>query len=188
MMRIRSKLRHTALYAAGLSVFFLLLMTACGGGNGDDESPAPAATAAPATAAPATQPPTGTPAAAAETTPDAPQQGAPSSGSETLFITANETGTITVELNAGDILELSFDVESSITGGQNVSAGIGQATQGIKLVINDPLAEPLVTIDDTTDSDTVSVEAEISGEHLIFFFNPFPLQAVNVEASWEVNP
>jgi hypothetical protein len=166
---------------AGLLVLFLLVLAACGGGNGDDESPAPAATAAPATAAPTAQP-------AAETTPDAPQQGTSSSGSETLFITANETGTITVELNAGDILELSFDVESSITGGQNVSAGIGQATQGIKLVINDPLAEPLVTIDDTTDSDTVSVEAEISGEHLIFFFNPFPLQAVNVEASWEVNP
>ena len=182
MMQIRSKLRQPALYVAGLSVLFLLLVAACGGGNGDDESPAPVATAAPqATAAPATQPPVEPPAAV-------PQQGGPSSGSETLFITANETGTITVELTAGDILELSFDVVSSITGGQNVSAGIGKATEGIKLVINDSLGTALVTIDDTTDSDTVSVEAEINGEHQIFFFNPFPLQAVNVDVSWVVNP
>ena len=91
-------------------------------------------------------------------------------------------------MTAGDILELSFDVESMITGGQNVSAGIGKASEGIKLVINDSLGTPLVTIDDTTDSDTVSVEAEINGEHQIFFFNPFPLQAVNVNVSWVVNP
>ena len=175
MMQIRSKLRQPVLYVAGFSVLFLLLVAACGGGNGDDESPA----SAPATAAPA---------APAESTPAVPQQGGPSSGSETLFITANETGTIVVELTAGDILELSFDVESMITGGQNVSAGIGKASEGIKLVINDSLGTPLVTIDDTTDSDTVSVEAEINGEHQIFFFNPFPLQAVNVEASWVVNP
>ncbi len=181
MMQIRSKLRQPALYVAGLSVLLLLLVAACGGGNGNDESPALVATAAPATAAPATQPPVETPAAV-------PQQGGPSSGSETLFITANETGTIVVELTAGDILELSFDVESMITGGQNVSAGIGKASEGIKLVINDSLGTPLVTIDDTTDSDTVSVEAEINGEHQIFFFNPFPLQAVNVNVSWVVNP
>ena len=176
MMQIRSKLRQPVLYVAVLSVLFLLLVAACGGGNGDDEPPAPVATAAPAT-----QPPAETPAAT-------PQTGAPSSGSETLFITANETGTIAVELTAGDILELSFDVESMITGGQNVSAGIGKASEGIKLVINDSLGTPLVTIDDTTDSDTVSVEAEINGEHQIFFFNPFPLQAVNVNVSWVVNP
>ena len=174
MMQIRSKLRQPVLYVAGLLVLFLLLVAACGGGNGDDESPAPVATAAPA--------------APAESTPAVPQQGGPSSGSETLFITANETGTIVVELTAGDILELSFDVESMITGGQNVSAGIGKASEGIKLVINDSLGTPLVTIDDTTDSDTVSVEAEINGEHQIFFFNPFPLQAVNVNVSWVVNP
>ena len=186
MMQIRSKLRQPVLYVAGLSVLLLLLVAACGGGNGDDESPAPGwpqLRLKPPSLRLSRPPPRrrNQPAAV-------PQQGGPSSGSETLFITANETGTIVVELTAGDILELSFDVVSSITGGQNVSAGIGKATEGIKLVINDSLGTPLVTIDDTTDSDTVSVEAEINGEHQIFFFNPFPLQAVNVDVSWVVNP
>ena len=181
MMQICSRLRHPALCAAGLSVFLLLLLAACGGGNGDNESPAPAATTAPATAAPATQ-------AAAETTAAAPQQGESSSGSETLFITASESGIITIVLNSGDILELSFEVASSITGGQNVSAGIGGAAEGIQLVINGPSGDAMLTVDDTTDSGSATVEAEKSGEHHIVFFNPFPLQAVNVEASWEVNP
>ena len=79
MMQIRSKLRQPALYVAGLSVLFLLLVAACGGGNGDDESPAPVATAAPAT-----QPPVETPTAPAESTPAISQQGEDSSGSEIL--------------------------------------------------------------------------------------------------------
>ena len=33
---------------------------------------------------------------------------------------------------AGDVLEVSFDVESNITGGQNVSAGIGKAAAGFR--------------------------------------------------------
>ena len=183
MMQICSKLRQPALYVAGLSVLFLLLVAACGGGNGDDESPAPVATAAPAT-----QPPAQTPAAPAESTPAISQQGEDSSGSDSLFISANESGIVMVDLMAGDVLEVIFDVESNITGGQNVSAGIGKAAEGIQLAINDSLGTALVTIDDTTDSDTVSVEAEINGEHQIIFFNPFLLQAVTVNVSWTVNP
>ena len=179
MMQYWSRLRQPALFAAGLSILFLLLVAACGGGG--DEGPAPAATTAPqATAAPATQPPTATPAA--------PAAGQSSSGSEKLFVPASDAGEILVTLAVGDVLELTFDVQSNITGGQNVTAGIGQAAEGIQLVISDPVGDQLLTIDETSITDTVSVEAKVNGEHQIVFFNPFLLQAVSVEASWEVNP
>ena len=181
-MRFRPELRQPALYVVGLSILFVMLVAACGGG---DEAPAPTATSAPqATAAPATQPQI-TP---APTTPDAPPQSGASSGSDKLFIPANETGEIPVTLAAGDVLEINFDVQSNITGGQNVSAGIGQAAEGIQLVVADPVGDQVLTIDQTLVSDTVSVEAKVNGEHLILFFNPFLLQAVSVEVSWAVNP
>ena len=111
----------------------------------------------------------------------------PSTGSEKLFIIANSSEEVPVSLAIGDVLDVDFDVVSNITGGQNVSAGIGQAAQGIQVVIHNPLGESLLTIDDTTDSSTFTVTAEISGEHLIIFFNPFALQAVTVDVSWAVN-
>ena len=183
-MQICSNLRQPVLYVASLTVFLLLILAACGGGgddNGDDggdSSPAPTA---------ATAAPTATPAAPAPTA-AAPAQSESTSGSETLFIAANETGEMSVNLVAGDVLEVTFVTESNITGGQNVSAGIGGADEGVQLVIRDPLASSLVTLEDTTSSSTVNVEAEASGEHTMLFFNPFPLQAVTVEVSWAVNP
>ena len=112
MMQIRSKLRQPALYVAGLSVLFLLLVAACGGGTETTKAPLPwplqrLKPPRPQQLSPRWNPPQ-----------QSPSKEGPSSGSETLFITANETGTITVELTAGDILELSFDVVSSITGGR----------------------------------------------------------------------
>ena len=179
MMLYWSKLRQPALFAAGLSILFLLLVAACGGGDGDDVEPAPAVTLAPqATAAPATP----------DETPAAPAGGGSSSGSEKLFIPANEAGEILVTLSAGDVLALTFDVQSNITGGQNVTAGIGQAAEGIQLVISDPVGTQLLTIDETLVTDTKEITAEVNGEHQIVFFNPFLLQAVTVEASWEVIP
>lgn len=186
MMQYWSRLRQPALFAAGLSILLLLmLVTACGSGNGDDGDTAPAATVAPAaTPAPAA---TTTPAAPAET-PDDSQMSGPSTGSEELFIIANTSEEIPISLATGDVLDVKFDVKSNITGGQNVTAGIGQADQGIQVVIHDPFGESLFTINDTTESDSMTVTAESSGEHLIIFFNPFPLQAVTVDVIWAVNP
>lgn len=184
MMRYWTGLRQPALFVAGLSILLVMLVAACGGGDGDDEGPAPAATTAPQATAAA---PAATPAAPAQT-PAASGDGDSSSGSETLFIIASSTDEIPVNLVAGDVLDVSFDVESNITGGQNVSAGIGKAAAGIQVVIHDPLANSLLTIEDTTDMDTITVTAESSGEHKIIFFNPFALQAITVEVSWMVNP
>ncbi len=186
MMQYWSGPRQPALFVAGLSILLVLLVAACGGGDGDDEGPTPAATTAPQ-ATPAAPAATQAPAAPAQT-PATAGGGESSSGSETLFIIASSTDEIPVSLVAGDVLEVSFDVESNITGGQNVSAGIGRAAAGIQVVIHDPLANSLLTIDDTTDTDTITITAESSGEHKVIFFNPFALQAISVDVSWKVNP
>ena len=55
-------------------------------------------------------------------------------------------------------------------------------------MIKDPLGDSLLTIEETTASETVEVDAEVNGEHVIIFFNPFPLQAQTVEVTYIVNP
>ena len=129
-MQICSKLRQPVLYVAGLSVLFLLVVAACGGGNGDDEPPAPW----PLLRRPLLRP---HPASGRDPRGNSPDRSALVRLGDPVHH-RQRNGTIAVELTAGDILELSFDVESMITGGQNVSAGIGKATEGIKLVIMTP--------------------------------------------------
>ena len=119
---------------------------------------------------------------------EAPSEAVSSSGSESLFISASEQDEITIELVAGDRLQVTFDVESNVTGGQNFMSGEGKGTGGVQVVISDPLETSLLTIDEITDSGTVSVDAEVNGEHVIIFFNPSPLQAQSVEVSYTVNP
>ncbi len=187
MIQIHPKLRDPLVHIAVL-VLSILVVMACGGGddsNGSTPASTVATTVAPATTAAPTA--AGTDAAPPPPT-DAPAESVSSSGSESLFISASEHDEITIELMAGDRLQVSFDVESNITGGQNFMSGEGKATGGVQVVISDPLETSLLTIDEITDSGTVSVEAEVNGEHVIIFFNPFPLQAQSVEVSYTVNP
>ena len=194
MRHIHRLMSYKERLAVGGLALLTAAMLACGGGDAATPAPTPAPTEAPAAAATAiaTAAPAGggaTPAATAEPAP-ADQTAAleSSTGSESLFLSANETGTIKIDLQAGDLLQLTFDVESNIVGGQNVSAGIGKATEGVQVVIRDHLETPLLTIDETTDSDTVEVQAELTGTHEALFFNPFPLQAESVHVDWVVNP
>ena len=193
MIQIHPKLRDPLVHIAVL-VLSILVVAACGDENDSDKStptPTAAATVAPVAAATpaATAAPTagGTDAATPPPT-DAPAKSVSFSGSESLFLSANETGEVTVDLMARDVLEVTFDVESNITGGQNFMSGEGKASGGVQVVISDPLETSLLTIDEITDSGTVSVEAEVNGEHVIIFFNPFPMQAQSVEVSYTVNP
>ncbi len=193
MIQIHPKLRDPLVYITAL-VLFILLVAACGDENDSDKStPAPtaAATVAPVAAATpaATAAPTGGATAGTQIPEtDAPAESVSSSGSESLFLSASEHGEITIELMAGDRLQVTFDVESNITGGQNVIVGKGKAIEGIQLVITDPLGDSLLTIQETTASETVEVDAEVNGEHSIIFLNPFLLQAQTVEVTYIVNP
>ena len=187
MIQIHTKLSNPLVYITVL-VLSILLVTACGGRD-DSNGSIPASTAAATVAPAATAVPTaaGTDAAPPPPT-DAPAKSVSFSGAEALFISANETGEVTVDLMARDVLEVTFDVESNVTGGQNFMSGEGKGTGGVQVVISDPLETSLLTIDEITDSGTVSVDAEVNGEHVIIFFNPSPLQAQSVEVSYTVNP
>ncbi|MEE9262476.1 MAG: emp24/gp25L/p24 family protein, partial [Dehalococcoidia bacterium] len=161
-----------------------LLILACGG----DDAPTPTPTQTQtATVAPGGGD-GGTSGGETPTPTDTTTGGASFSGAETLFISATEFDTVTVELSAGDVLQVTFDVESNIVGGQNVIIEKGKATEGIQLVISDPFDSPILSIDEVTDSGTVEVQAEVTGDHKIVFINPFPLQAQTVELSYIVNP
>ena len=192
MIQMHSKLSNPLVYITVL-VLSILVVTACGGGddsNGSTPAPTAASTSVPTTpAAPASPPPQGGASAGTQgPETEAPSEAVSSSGSESLFISASEQDEFTIELVAGDRLQVTFDVESNITGGQNVIVGKGKAIEGIQLVIRDPLGDSLLTIEETTASETVEVEAEVNGEHAIIFFNPFPLQAQTVEVTYIVNP
>ena len=113
-------------------------------------------------------------------------EGASSSVAETLFVPAKEFDTVTVKLNAGDVLQVTFDVESSITGGHK--GGKGGARKGIQVVISDPFDSPILKLEEVTASGTVEVQAEVTGDHKIVFINPFPLEAQRVEVDYIVNP
>ena len=73
-------------------------------------------------------------------------------------------------------------------GGANVRVGKGKASEGIQLIVRDSLETAIRTVNEVTDSGTVEVQAEITGDHEIIFINPFKLQAQTVEVSYIVNP
>jgi len=178
MVNHMQKLMNRGVYLliAGL-VSSTLLILACGGDDAPTPTQTPTATVAPGGGGGETPTPT-----------DTTTGGMTFSGAETLFISATEFDTFTVELSAGDVLRVTFNVESNITGGQNVTVGGGGARKGIQLVISDPFDSPILSIDEVTDSGTVEVQAEVTGDHKIVFINPFPLQAQTVEVDYIVNP
>ena len=189
MTQIFRSFRNPATYIAGPSLAVLLLMGLSIMGCGGEDAPPSTPTATFTPQVTATPPPQGGATAGTQIPEtDAPAEAVSSSGSESLFLSASEHGEITVELMAGDRLQVTFDVESNITGGQNVIVGKGKAIEGIQLVISDPLGDSLLTIEETTASGTVEVDAEVNGEHVIIFLNPFLLQAQTIEVTYNVNP
>ena len=189
MTQIFRSFRNPATYIAGPSLAVLLLMGLSIMGCGGEDAPPSTPTATFTPQVTATPPPQGGATAGTQIPEtDAAAVSVSSSGSESLFLSASEHGEITIELMAGDRLQVTFDVESNVTGGQNFMSGEGKGTGGVQVVISDPLETSLLTIDEITDSGTVSVDAEVNGEHVIIFFNPSPLQAQSVEVSYTVNP
>jgi hypothetical protein len=184
MMNHMQKLMNRGVYLliAGL-VSSTLLILACGG----DDAPTPTPTQTQtATAAPGVGGDGSNSVGETPTPTDTTTGGASSSVAETLFVPAKEFDTVTVKLNAGDVLQVTFDVESSITGGHK--GGEGGARKGIQVVISDPFGSPILSNEEVTASGTVEVQAEVTGDHKVVFINPFPLEAQRVEVDYIVNP
>ncbi|MBM3925108.1 MAG: emp24/gp25L/p24 family protein [SAR202 cluster bacterium] len=121
--------------------------------------------------------PTRAPTQQAESTPQ------PSSGSATLFLTANNFDTIKVSLKAGDKLKVKYVAQSVIVGAGDVS-NLAQA--GAIMAINDP-SENSVYRGEQEKTDEIELTADANGEHEIIFQNPFPLQAQSVTVTYSIN-
>jgi hypothetical protein len=107
----------------------------------------------------------------------------PSSGNASLFLTAGNFDTVSVSLKAGDVLKVTYEAQSVIVGGGNVT---NLAESGAVMAINDPV-EDTVYRGDQKRADEVTLTAELDGMYEVIFQNPFPLQAQQVTVTYSIN-
>lgn len=158
-----------------LALIASLALAACGGGDDDSPTATPTATTAPGgTIAPGGN-------GGGGVTPG------PSSGAAELFIRDRDFGIVGVNLNAGDILRVTYDSIGATTGGPQSLSGEGVVTAEIELVILNPIDERILTVE-AKKADSVEVQADLTGKYQLVFTNPFALQAISVTVDYIVNP
>ena len=162
-----------------LALIASLALAACGGGDDDSPTATPTATTAPGGNGGSGETPGPSDGNGGSTT--------PSSGTEELFILSRQFDVVDIDLNAGDILRVTFDTIGATTGGANPSSGEGLVTAEVELVILNPIDERILEVE-AKKSDSVEVQADVTGKYQLVFRNPFLLQAQSVTVDYVVNP
>ena len=103
----------------------------------------------------------------------------PSYGSEDLFIISQDSELIELDLNAGDMLKVSYSAVGATTG--------GYAQGNIEFVILGPLDELLLEVEALEDN-YVAVQVKATGTHQLVFTNPARLQSLAVPVKYAINP
>ena len=152
-----------------LALIASLALAACGGGDGDSPTATPTATTAPGGNG------------GGGVTPG------PSNGAEELFIRDRGFGIVDVNLNAGDILRVTYDSIGATTGGPQSPPEEGLITAETELVILNPIDERILTVE-AMKTNTVEVQADLTGKYQLVFTNPFALQAISVTVEYAINP
>ena len=165
-------MRLLPLAAAAMALIVLLALAACGGSDNGDN--APAVTAAPAV----TQAAASTDAGAAPTSGD---------GVEDLFIISRGFESFSLNLTAGDTINVSYDAVGATTGGPGNLSGEGRVTAEVELTVVDPIEEQILTVEQMQ-SNTIEFQAELTGTYQLVFQNPFLLQAMSVTVNYTINP
>ncbi len=106
-----------------------------------------------------------------------------SSGSEKLFLSADQFDEVSISLKAGDVLKLSYTSEVSISPGLG---GTSQQERGVILAVLDPLGDQLLRAEEMA-MNTVALVAEFDGEHKIVFINPNQLEGLIVNLEYSIN-
>ena len=171
----------TRSYLSALLVITLMgvsALTACGSDN--TPTAAPAATPVPASTVSldgSTDP--------AYTTPPTQAVGlsTPVSGSEELFIIAQDSELIQLDLNAGDTLTVSYFGSGAVIGTSTASP----PPPPIEFLILDPANEPLLEVGGLGEN-SVEVQVAITGTHQLVFTNPARLQGLAVLVDYAINP
>ena len=101
------------------------------------------------------------------------------SGSEELFIIAQDSELIQLDLNAGDTLKVSYFAIGATTG--------GYAPGNIEFVMLGPLDELLLEVEALEDN-YVAVQVNATGTHQLVFTNPARLQGHEVPVEYAINP
>ena len=184
-----------------LSMILSISIVACGGGSDDTVSTAPSSS---------------TSAAAVETTSGS--NGSASSsqavaasdttrettvGSAEFFVPAGEFENTEIEVNAGDLVRIRFQAigrsqgegdpsvlaafwaDESEGSGANLGGGVGEGE--ITLVVLDTLSDTIYS-GDAVAADTVYIDIEFSGVHIISFVNTHIYKANDVLVEWTINP
>lgn len=179
-VKFGSRNKKYLMYAVlALALIASLALAACGGGDDDSPTPTPTATTAP-----------GGNGGGGETPGPSDGNGGsstPSSGTEELFIRDKDFDIVDVNLNAGDVLRVTYDTIGATTGGPNPGSGEGLVTSQIELVILNPIDERILTVE-AKKADSVELQADLTGKYQLVFTNPFALQAISVTVDYIVNP
>ena len=104
----------------------------------------------------------------------------PISGSEELFIIAQVSELIQLDLNAGDTLKVSYSAVGATTG--------GYAPGNVEFVILGPLDELLLEVEALEDN-YVAVQVKATGTHQLVFTNPYTPSGPNRSlVEYTINP
>ena len=101
------------------------------------------------------------------------------SGTEELLIRERGFDVVDINLNAGDILRVSYDSVGAIMGGSQTPIG------EVELVILDPIEERILSVA-AIKANSVELQAQLTGRHRLVFSNPFLLQSQTVRVEWVV--
>ena len=186
-----------------LSMILSISIVACGGGSDDTVSTAPSSSTS-AAAVETTSGSNGSASsseavAASDTTRET------TVGSAEFFVTAGEFENTEIEVQAGDLIRFKFQAIGRSQGygdssefaakgtgeeaseGSGANLGAGEAEGEITLVVLDSLGDTIYS-GETVSADTVDIDIEFSGVHIISFVNTHIYKANLVLVDWTINP
>ena len=192
-----------AIPALLLTMILSISIVACGGGSDDTVSTASSSS----TAIQTTSDSNGS--TASSQAAEAPASDEParetSVGTAEFFVPAGEFENTEIEVKAGDLVRITFQAvgrsqgygdssEFAATGGGDAGSegsganlGGGEVTGEITLVVLDSLSDTIYS-GDAVAADTVDIDIEFSGIHIISFVNSHIYKANLVLVDWTINP
>ena len=172
--KIQASFRVSKRLMTSITLVLLILVTmvwvSCGGTDTESDP-----TTVPSTQVGSTNPVT-----------DVPTDGsrASSTGTDKLFLSADQFDDVKISLTAGDVLKVTYSSSVSISPGLG---GTSHQERGVLLAVLDPQGEQLLTAEEMA-MNTIEVTAQMSGEHEIVFINPNKLEGLNVDVEYSINP
>ena len=192
-----------AIPALLLAMILSISIVACGGGSDDTVSTASSSS----TAVQTTSDSNGSTASsqAAETPASDEPARETSVGTAEFFIPAGEFENTEIEVKAGDLVRITFQAVGRSQGygdssafaatgggaagseGSGANLGGGEVEGEITLVVLDSLSDTIYS-GDAVAADTVDIDIEFSGIHIISFVNSHIYKANDVLMEWTINP